>query len=121
MSGRTPQCSAANILPVRPMPLCTSSKMSRIPCRSHSDAQAGEKPVGRHQVTTLALDRFDQDRRDLAGGHVARKQHVLDVLQHRAPLVGTGQERPIEVRIRHVRDPGHGREEARLLGVLAEP
>ncbi len=32
MSGRTPVCSIANILPLRPMPDCTSSATSRIPC-----------------------------------------------------------------------------------------
>ena len=31
MSGATPKCSAAHILPVRPMPHCTSSKISRMP------------------------------------------------------------------------------------------
>ena len=36
MSGTTPKCSAANILPVRPMPDCTSSNTSRMPCASHS-------------------------------------------------------------------------------------
>ena len=31
-SGSTPQCWMAHIRPVRPMPLCTSSATSRIPC-----------------------------------------------------------------------------------------
>ena len=32
MSGFRPKCSDANILPVRPMPDCTSSTTSRMPC-----------------------------------------------------------------------------------------
>ena len=31
MSGTTSQCSTANILPVRPMPVCTSSAISSTP------------------------------------------------------------------------------------------
>ncbi len=31
MSGSTPVCSTANHLPVRPMPLCTSSTTSMMP------------------------------------------------------------------------------------------
>ncbi len=46
MSGTTPVCSAANILPVRPMPLCTSSNTSRMPCRSHSARSRARKPSG---------------------------------------------------------------------------
>ena len=33
-SGSTPKCSIANILPVRPMPDCTSSAISTMPCSS---------------------------------------------------------------------------------------
>jgi Na+/H+-dicarboxylate symporter len=32
MSGSTPKCSIANIFPVRPMPDCTSSTISSMPC-----------------------------------------------------------------------------------------
>ena len=46
MSGMTPKCSAANILPVRPMPDCTSSKISRMPCRSHSARKPCRNPSG---------------------------------------------------------------------------
>jgi len=31
MSGSIPQCSQANILPVRPNPVCTSSAITRMP------------------------------------------------------------------------------------------
>ena len=36
MSGTTSSCWCANQRPVRPIPLCTSSKMSRQPRSSHS-------------------------------------------------------------------------------------
>ena len=36
MSGVTPKCSKAHILPVAPNPVCTSSKISRASCRSAS-------------------------------------------------------------------------------------
>ncbi len=35
-SGSTPECSIANILPVRAKPVWISSAMSRMPCWSHS-------------------------------------------------------------------------------------
>ncbi len=41
ISGATPKCSADHILPVRPMPHCTSSKMSRIPGDRPDDAAPG--------------------------------------------------------------------------------
>ena len=36
MSGTTSQCSQANQRPVRPKPVSTSSKMSRMPWRSQT-------------------------------------------------------------------------------------
>jgi hypothetical protein len=36
MSGSMPAHSWANSIPVRPMPVCTSSRISRIPCSSHA-------------------------------------------------------------------------------------
>ena len=39
-SGSTPECSIANILPVRPKPVCTSSATSTIPCSSQIAAHA---------------------------------------------------------------------------------
>ena len=46
MSPATPQCSEANILPVRPMPLWTSSKTSRTPCSSQSRRRPGRNSGG---------------------------------------------------------------------------
>ena len=45
-SGTTPKCSAANILPVRPMPDCTSSNTSRMPWRSAIARSRGRKSAG---------------------------------------------------------------------------
>ena len=36
MSGTTPKCSKPHILPVRPMPVWISSRISRMPCLSQS-------------------------------------------------------------------------------------
>ncbi len=46
MSGSTPVCSTAHILPVRPMPHCTSSQTRRMPCRSQSSRSAMSQPSG---------------------------------------------------------------------------
>ena len=106
MSGATPQCWLANIFPVRPTPDCTSSKISRMPWRSHSSRRPGRKLVGRHEVAALALDRLDEDGRHLARRHGAREEHVLDVVEHRLSLVVAGEERPVGVGVGH---QGHAR------------
>ena len=82
-------------------------------------AQALQEAIRRHQVTALALDRLDQDRRDFVRRHVAREQHLLDVVEHRRALIAAREQRAILIRIRHVRDARHRREEAFLLRVLA--
>mmetsp|Transcript_57770 Transcript_57770/g.162966 ORF Transcript_57770/g.162966 Transcript_57770/m.162966 type:complete len:204 (-) Transcript_57770:667-1278(-) len=46
MSGCTPSCSTANILPVRPKPLWTSSAMSRSPCASQMARMPARRPGG---------------------------------------------------------------------------
>ncbi len=46
MSGRASYQSVAHIRPVRPMPDCTSSAMSRMPWRSATSRRAGRKPSG---------------------------------------------------------------------------
>ena len=43
ISGTTFQCSQANILPVRPMPVCTSSATNRMPCWSQMRRKRGRK------------------------------------------------------------------------------
>ena len=118
MSGVTPQCWLANMRPLRPMPDCTSSKINRMPCSSHSARSPARKPSGRHDVAALALDRLDQDRGDFRRRHAALEQHA-DVVEHRRALVGAGEQRPVRIRVRHVGDARHRREEALLLRVLA--
>src|SRR5687768_4538088 len=46
ISGSTPKCSIAHHLPVRPMPLCTSSAINMIPYLSHNLRSAGKNPSG---------------------------------------------------------------------------
>ncbi len=43
-SGTTPACSCANSRPVRPQPVCTSSRISSSPCASHSARSPRRKP-----------------------------------------------------------------------------
>ena len=42
MSGLTPQCSVANILPVRPKPVMTSSQIMMTPYLSHISRMVGQ-------------------------------------------------------------------------------
>src|SRR6266498_5678808 len=46
ISGSTPKCSIAHHFPVRPMPLCTSSAINRMPYLSHNFRKAGKNPSG---------------------------------------------------------------------------
>ena len=46
MSGSTSQCWTANISPVRPNPVWTSSAMSRMPCWRVISRSRGRKPGG---------------------------------------------------------------------------
>jgi hypothetical protein len=80
-------------------------------------AQPGQEPGRRHDVTALALDRLDQDGGDLARRNTPLEQHV-DVIEHRTPLVLAGKERPIGVRVRHVRHTRHRGRKAFLLRVF---
>ena len=62
MSGATPSCSIAHIVPLRPMPDCTSSQTSRMPWRSQSSRRYVNQPSGgssyppspSHDSTTIA-------------------------------------------------------------------
>ena len=46
MSGATPQCSIPHSVPVRPMPVCTSSAMNRTPHLSQISRTLGKKSSG---------------------------------------------------------------------------
>ena len=104
MSGSTPSCSQAHIVPVRPTPDCTSSTTSRMPCSSHSRRRSASHPAGGHDVAALALDRLDEDRGDVARVGQLREQHLLDVR-------GAGQRVGV-VRIGVRRVEGAGRDDA---------
>ena len=65
MSGTTRSCSQANIVPVRPNPVATSSQISRTPARSQSRRTSRRKPGRLHEDPGGALDeRLDDHRRD---------------------------------------------------------
>ena len=64
MSGLTPCVCHANILPVRPKPVCTSSKISMIPYLSQISRTYCNPFARRYNVTALALYGFHQDGRD---------------------------------------------------------
>ena len=65
MSGSTSQCRTANISPVRPKPVWTSSAMRRMPCWRVISRSRGRNARRRDDVAALAEDRLDDDRRDL--------------------------------------------------------
>ena len=63
MSGSRPQCSNANMRPVRPQPVATSSHMSSVPWRRHRSCTPCRKPSsgmmtlcpGTHSTMTAAV------------------------------------------------------------------
>ena len=70
-------CQAKNA-PLRPTPVCTSSKISSAPCSSAS-ARASASDLGRERVdAALALHRLEQDRRgvgpDVLGERLGRRE-----------------------------------------------
>jgi hypothetical protein len=81
--------------------------------------QALQKSIGGNQVAALALNRLDENGRHFAGRHVVHEQYVFDITQHRTTLIGAGEQRPVVVRIGHVSDARHAREESLLLSVFA--
>ena len=72
----TPNVSAANICPVRPMPVMISSKIKRMLCRSQISRRIGRYSCGRVDHPAGVADRLDHDRRD--GGRVLHLDHLLD-------------------------------------------
>ena len=67
MSGSTFQCSTARKRPVRPMPVWISSATNSVPYLLAERGRARQELVGGH-VDALALDRLDDEGRDLARG-----------------------------------------------------
>jgi len=87
-SGSTPQCSMANIVPVRPMPLWISSATNRMPfpCRSSpapgSSRARGDEPA-------FALDRLATTQATASGLTCCRKKSFsLSGRQHHRKACG---------------------------------
>ena len=62
-SGSTPSCSKAKNVPVRPTPVCTSSKTSSAPSSSASSRAAARNPGSSGMDAALAQHRLEQDQR----------------------------------------------------------
>ena len=115
MSGSTFQCSTARKRPVRPRPVWISSATNSVPCRRQSSAAALQIAVGGH-VDALALDRLDDERRDLA-----RRQRALErgkIVEGNADAIG-------QQRLEAVAEHGVAVERQRavgqaVIGVVAE-
>ena len=94
MSGTTPVCSAANILPVRPMPALHLVEHQQDAVAIGDRAQPAQELRRRHDVAAFAQHRLDDDRRDVVGrGH--RREQLLDaggVAVRR--VIHAGQQRP---------------------------
>src|SRR5262249_55480066 len=82
-------------------------------------AQTLEETVRRGQVSPLTLNRLHQYGCALACPDPAGEQHVFYVTEPRLALIGTREQRPVQVGVWHVGDTRHGRKEAGLLGVFA--
>ena len=82
-------------------------------------AQPFQESIRRYEITAFTLNRLDHDRGNFRGGNARTKEHVLDVVEHRRALILAREQRPIHIRIRHMRHARHRREETLLLRVLA--
>ena len=82
-SGVTPNVSAAKGRPVRPMPVCTSSKISRMPCAVAALPQPGQPATRRHHVAALAEDGLHDHRADVGARRLQVQQLVEPVESRR--------------------------------------
>ncbi len=89
MSGCRSQCSSARKRPVRPMPVCTSSQTNSAPASRHSRCAPGQI-VPRREVDPLALDRLDDERRDVPACELARERVQIA----EADRIAARQQRP---------------------------
>ena len=120
-SGSMPQCSIANILPVRPMPDCTSSMHQRDLVAVAEVAQRGIEVVCRDNVAAFALDRFHEYARYFVGRHQVAEHGLLDVV-HAGPAQLLGSDvkwRAVGVREGSLVGARRQRLEARAVEVLA--
>ncbi len=84
MSGSTPSCSQAHIVPVRPTPDCTSSSDEEDAVAVAELAQGGQPAGRRHDVAAFALDRLDEDRRHVGRIGELLEQHLARCSRHRS-------------------------------------
>ena len=92
-----PSCWWAKNVPVRPIPVCTSSRTSRAPCSGGDVAGGREVAIGRDDDTALPHDRLQE---------------------HRGGVVADRSDQGIGVAVWHVRDVTGQRCKRRLLGRL---
>ena len=83
MSGSTPKCSIANILPG-----AAHARLHFVDDEQHAVlrrelAQPLEERCRRHDVAALALNRLDDDRRDLVGRDQVHQDLLLDERERR--------------------------------------
>ncbi len=116
MSGATPQCSMANHLPVRPMPVWISSPMSRMPCFSQiflilpmysgGGTMKPPSPCTGSAMTAATSSAF-----------TCLAKAVLEQVGAGAAAagVGHGQRAPVAVRVGDAVDLGRVRPEAHLV------
>src|SRR5207249_9279455 len=83
--------------------------------------QALQELVRGDQVSTLALNRLDDDGGDFVGGDQVQKELVFDELETFRPTRFGGQTEPTAVAVGKgsVKDAGHERSEPSTLGRLA--
>ena len=67
MSGSIPAWSDAHHLPVRPMPDCTSSATSMMPCLRQMRCETLQEFRRRGQVAAFTLNRLDENCGDFVG------------------------------------------------------
>ncbi len=105
MSGVTPNSCAAKAEPVRPKPVMTSSKISRMPCLVADLAQALQVALRREQHAGRAGDRLDDHGGD--GGGVVQRDDPLELVGELAPCCGQAAREGVArqvVRVRQVID-----------------
>ena len=119
MSGATPECCQANIFPGAPDARLhfIEDQQNAVPVAQLPQARQESRPAARYSRPRPGSARPGSPRPHSPGR--CSRTACLDVVEHRPALVVAGEQWPVGVGIRHVRDARHGRKEARLLGVFA--
>ncbi len=121
MSGATPKCSAANILPVRPIPLWISSKISRMPCLSATARNSSKNPAEGTTIAALSPHRLHDNAGNLSSSRKGlAEQRILNGLHafHRAGIRRLSISAAVTISVRDVMSALHDREKALFLGAL---